>query len=99
MFGTIGHIQIKPGSKAALDALNDEWLRDIRPQVPGPVMQVMGHVAGKPEQMVFVALMQDEPTYRALAANPAQDAWFRKMMELVDGDVSWEDIEADFETA
>ncbi len=99
MFGTIGHVQIRSGSRAALDALNDEWLRDIRPQVPGPVMQVLGQVAGKPDHVVFVALMQDEQTYRDLAANPAQDAWFRKLMEHAVGDVTWEDIEAEVQTA
>jgi hypothetical protein len=40
-------------------------------------------------------LFQDEETYRNLAANPEQDAWFRKMMELTEGDVTWEDVQID----
>jgi hypothetical protein len=43
--------------------------------------------------MVFVALMQDEATYRALADDPRQDAWYRRMLELTDGDIRWEDVE------
>ncbi len=55
-------------------------------------MRVLGHAAGDPDELIFVALMQDEATYRQLADNPAQDAWYRRFAELVEGDVRWEDI-------
>jgi len=32
-------------------------------------------------------------TYRELAASPAQDAWFRKLMERLEGEPRWEDFE------
>jgi len=95
MFGTIGHARLKSGSDGAMEALNDDWFRTIRPKIAGRVVQLVGRVKDRPDETVFVALMQDEATYRNLAADPDQDAWFRRFMELVDGDVTWEDVEID----
>lgn len=93
MFGTIGHARLKPGSDEKMRALMDEWKETIRPTIPGGVLELTGSAAGRPDEMVFVALMQDEATYRALADDPRQDVWFRRMSELVDGEVRWEDVE------
>ena len=93
MFGTIGHARLKSGMEGQLDALLDDWTRSIRPTIPGPVLQLTGTPKDRPGEIVFVALMQDEATYRALAADPKQDAWYRRFMALVEGDVSWEDVE------
>lgn len=93
MFGTIGHARLKTGRRAQLDALMDEWKRTIRPQIPGPFVQFVGNADGQPEELVFVALAQDQATYRTLAALPDQDAWYRRFAEHVDGDVRWEDVE------
>ena len=96
MFGTIGHARMKSAAAAKeMTALTDEWKRTIRPQIPGPVLELMGTVSGHPDQVVFVALVQDEQTYRALANNPDQDKWYRRMVELMDGDVTWEDVNLD----
>ena len=93
MFGTIGHARLKSGRQSQLEALNKEWLQTIRPQIPGEVVQLIGYRDGQPEELVFVALMQDKATYQQLAAMPEQDAWYRRMTELIEGDVRWEDVE------
>ena len=93
MFGTIGHAKMKPGSESQMQSLMDEWKRDIRPKIAGGFISLGGFKAGTPNEMVFVGLAQDENTYRALANMPEQDAWFRKMMAFVDGDVTWEDVQ------
>ena len=98
MFGTIGHVCIKPGHLQQLKDLTAEWQRTIRPGVPGPVISLSGHVAGDPEAGVFIALMQDEQTYRALAGKPEQDAWYRRLLEHVDGEVTWEDVELEVDS-
>jgi hypothetical protein len=95
MFGTIGHCRLKSGSEAQFTALMDEWKQTIRPTIPGGVLELAGHAADNPDETVFIALMQDKETYRALASDPAQDAWFRRFMELVEGEVRWEDVELD----
>jgi quinol monooxygenase YgiN len=93
MFGTIGHAQLKPGQRDQLEALMTEWRQTIRPQVPGPFVQYVGHQDGQPNGLVFVALAQDKATYQRLAALPAQDAWYRRLRALLDGDVRWDDVE------
>jgi hypothetical protein len=93
MFGTIGHARRKPGRRDDLDALTAEWDRTIRPQIPGPFVQYLGHRDGQPDALVFVALAQDQATYQQLAQLPAQDAWYRRLRELLEGDVEWDDVE------
>ena len=93
MFGTIGHARLKSGRQSQLDALNQEWQQTIRPKIPGEVVQLIGYRDGQPEELVFVALMQDKATYQQLAAMPEQDAWYRRMIDLLEGDVRWEDVE------
>jgi hypothetical protein len=93
MFGTIGHAKMKPGSEGKMQTLMEEWERDVRPQIPGSFVSIAGFKAGMPNETVFLGLAQDEQTYRALANMPEQDAWFHKMMELVEGEVTWEDVE------
>ncbi len=98
MFGTIGHARLKSGRQSQLEALNREWLQTIRPKIPGEVVQLIGYRDGQPEELVFVALVQDKATYQQLAAMPEQDAWFHRMAEHVDGEVRWEDVEMEWGT-
>ena len=57
------------------------------------MLQLTGTVKDRPGEIVFIALMQDEATYRALANNPKQDDWYRRFSELLEGEVTWEDVE------
>jgi hypothetical protein len=93
MFGTIGHARPKPGHEAQMEALHEEWRRTIRPKLPGSFLELIGRPKDRPGEMVFVALAQDEATYRQLAAMPEQDAWYRRYAEHLEGEVTWEDVE------
>ena len=92
MFGTIGHARLVPGGREQFDALMADWQRDIRPLIPGPFVNLVGHAADDPEAIVFVALAQDQATYRALAERPEQDAWYRRLLAQIAGEVRWEDV-------
>jgi hypothetical protein len=98
MFGTIAHATLKPGQEGKLDELMKDWERDILPKIPGAFLQLTGHVAGKPDQIVFVALAQDETTYRALAAMPEQHAFYLRFNEVFTGEPAWEDVAMDVHT-
>ncbi len=93
MFGTIGHARIKPGHEGQIGGLVGEWKRTIRPRVPGSFLSLTGQPKDRPGELVFVALAQDEATYRQLAAMPEQDAWFRQLLVHLDGEPTWEDVE------
>jgi hypothetical protein len=92
MLGTIGRFRVKPGHEERVRALNEEWARDIRPTIPGLVVELWGRPVGAPGEQVAVVLMQDEATYRALAARPEQDAWYRRLVEHLEAEPSWEDV-------
>ena len=93
MFGTIGHATMKPGTRETLDALMSEWNQEIRPKVPGRFIQLTGNKASDANAVVFVALAENEETYRQLADMPEQHGWFSRFSELVEGEISWEDVE------
>ncbi len=93
MFGTIAHATLKPGAEKKLDGMMEEWKREIRPKIPGAFVELMGHVAGKPEQVVFVALAQDEATYRKLAEMPEQHQFYLRFNEVFEAEPTWEDVE------
>jgi hypothetical protein len=96
MFGTIAHATLKPGQEGKLDELLEDWKRDILPKIPGTFIQLTGHQAGKPDQIVFVALAQDEATYRKLAAMPEQHQFYLRFNEVFTGEPTWEDVAMDF---
>ena len=93
MFGTIAHATLKPGQEGKLQTMLEDWKRDILPKLPGTFIQVTGHQAGKPDQIVFVALAQDEATYRKLAEMPEQHQFYLRFNEVFTGEPTWEDVE------
>jgi hypothetical protein len=96
MFGTIAHATLKPGQQAQLDTLMEDWKREIRPKVPGPVVELVGHRAGQPDQVVFIALTQDEATYRRMAEMPEQHQFYLRFNEVFTGEPTWEDVEMEW---
>lgn len=96
MFGTIGHIRIKDGHDAALREHMDDWMMTIRPQVQGSFLSLFGRSVDRPGESLFVALAEDEATYRRLAAMPEQDAWYRRLLDHLEAEPSWEDVELDY---
>jgi hypothetical protein len=96
MFGTIAHATLKPGMEAQLDEAFAAWKRDIRPKIPGAFVELHGHVAGRPDEVVFVALAQDEATYRKLAELPEQHEFYLRFNEVFTGEPTWEDVEMEW---
>ena len=96
MFGTIAHTTLKPGQEARLDALMEDWKREIRPKISGPFVELIGHRAGQPDQVVFVALAQDEATYRMMAEMPEQHQFYLRFNEVFTGEPTWEDVEMEW---
>jgi len=95
MSGTIGRARPKPGSEQQFDSLMSEWVRDIRPKIPGRFVEFTGKSTEHPDEVLFIALAQDEKTYRALAEMPEQHKFFERMSQLMDGNIRWEDVQLD----
>ena len=99
MYGTIGRFKVQPGHEHEFRALQDEWIETIRPSVPGEVLALIGQSTERPGEMITVVLMQDEATYRGLADRPEQDAWYRRVVEHLIEEPTWDDIAWDNATA
>ncbi|MBA2469426.1 MAG: hypothetical protein H0V37_08470 [Chloroflexia bacterium] len=96
MFGTIGHIRIKDGHDSAVKELMVDWQLTIRPRIPGSFLNLYGRSVDRPGESVFVALAADETTYRELAELPEQDAWYRRLLEHIEHEPMWEDVELEY---
>jgi len=96
MFGTIGRATVKPGHQDQLAAMHEAWQREIRPKIPGSVIELVGHRAGQPDQAVFLVLTQDEATYRQMAEMPEQHQFFLRFSEVFTGEPTWEDVEMEW---
>lgn len=95
MFGTIGRARPKPGMESKFDALQDMWKQTVRPKVPGSFLELVGHPKDRPDEVLFIALAQDEATYRQLAELPEQHEFFTRMVDLLEAPPTWEDVELD----
>ncbi len=92
---SIGHFTFKEGHLEAIRELELEWERTIRPGIPGMIAEFIGVPVDRANETVHVVLMQDEETYRNLAALPAQDAWYRKLLTHLEQEPTWEDVSWD----
>ena len=63
---------------------------------PGEFVQLIGHRAGQPDELVFVALAQDEATYRRMAEMPEQHQFYLRFNEVFTGEPTWEDVEMEW---
>jgi len=93
MFGTIGRVRPKPGKDAEFDALHASWKQTVRPKVPGSFLELVGRPNDRPSEVVFIALAQDEETYRRLADLPEQHEFYQRMVDLLEAPPTWEDVE------
>ena len=98
MFGTIAHATLEPGQEAHLGTLMEDWRREIRPKIPGPVVELVGHRAGQPNEVVFIVLTQDEAAYRTMAEMPEQHQFFLGANDVLGGEPTWEDVKMEWGT-
>ena len=92
MVGAIGHATLIAAGQPGLDALIEEWTRDVRHKF-GDVVSYVGHVHGEPNNIVIILLLSDEAAFNAFMEQVGSDPWWARFMQHVDGDVDWETIE------
>jgi predicted ester cyclase/quinol monooxygenase YgiN len=91
MFGTIAHMRPKAGRQADVIRLFEEWGRERRPRVPGALGGYLMRPLNRPNELIAVPIFADRATYEANANDPEQDAWYRRLRELLEEDPIWED--------
>lgn len=90
MYGTVARMRLKPGSEARLAEMMKEY---EGLNVPGYVSSTVYRMDDNPNEIYLTVVFDDRDSYRANAESPEQDARYREMLELLDGEPEWHDGE------
>jgi quinol monooxygenase YgiN len=89
MFGTIGHIKVKPGKFEELEKVMGQ---DDR-QPDGHIAYYVYKLEGKENEYKIAVVFRDKKSYFANADSPEQDEAYRNMVALLEEPPTWEDGE------
>jgi hypothetical protein len=89
MYGTVAHLKVKPG---AIDSLNR--MENRKPE--GYVASYVFRLDQNPDEVILVAIFEDERSYRANADSPEQDREYRDLRSHLSADPEWHDGEIVF---
>lgn len=92
MFGTIARVRVLEGKEQEFAAIGDEWAR-ARAETTGQVSSAVFKAEDCPGEYYLVAIFSDRATYRANAADPETDRWYRRMRATLAIDPEWHDGE------
>ncbi|NJD27566.1 MAG: hypothetical protein FIA92_04645 [Chloroflexi bacterium] len=90
MYGTVARIRAKPGNGPALVTLMAEY---DQLQIPGFVATYVYRLDDGADDYSIAVVFEDRGSYRRNAEDPAQDARYRRLCELLELDPKWHDGE------
>jgi quinol monooxygenase YgiN len=93
MFGTIAIAKPRPGQEDAVVAHVTRWWKDRAPTIRGPLVGTVYRETENPGELMVSVVFSSREAYEANAAAPEQDAWYRELLELLDGEPRWIDGE------
>src|SRR4051812_35368123 len=93
MFGTIAVVKPRPGQEQPLLDLFEQWWRERKPKVPGAVSSTIYRSVTNPSELMVAVVFDSKASYEENANDPEQDAWYREMVTLLDGEPRWMDGE------
>lgn len=90
MFGTVGHLRLKPENR---DRLVAELSDPVFESVEGYRRSYLLFDENDPEHAILAVAFDDRETYFRNADDPAQDERYRRMRALLEEDPTWTDGE------
>lgn len=90
MYGTVARLSARPGMADRLRALQASY-DDL--EVPGFVASYVYQSDADPDEYWLAVMFADRESYRRNAEDPAQDARYREMRDLLAEDPEWHDGE------
>ena len=88
MYGTIARMRLKAGAEPQLQA----FMRAFEHlDVHGYVGSMVYRMDTDANEYYLVVQFEDRESYRANAESPEQDARYRAMLELLEGEPEWHD--------
>jgi quinol monooxygenase YgiN len=90
MYGTVAKMRMKPGAEAQLQ----EQMQGFETLgVPGYVSSTVYRMDDDPNEIYLAVVFDSRETYHANAQSPEQDARYREMLALLEGEPEWHDGE------
>jgi quinol monooxygenase YgiN len=86
MFVNVFTYRAKPGHEDDVVALLAEWDRDRRPKVEGFVSAEVYRDIRDARSFINIARFENEQAASAVANNPDQDAWYRRLVALCEAE-------------
>jgi hypothetical protein len=93
MYGTVFHFRAKPGHEQELEKIFSSTDKAEVDRLRKAGMQASYLFKLDEGGYMGVAVFQDQAKYRANAADPSQDAWYRQFREHLEADPEWHDGE------
>lgn len=90
MYGTVARFRIKPGAEAQLIQRQREF--DAM-RIPGYVRAIVYRTDKDPQECYLAVVFDSKESYEANAKSPEQDARYRLLLELMEGEPEWHDGE------
>jgi hypothetical protein len=95
MFGMIAHATLKAGKEQELQSLLADWKASMRPTIPGKFLELVGNIAGQPNQVVFIALAEDAAAFEQMSASGTEHAFYGKFDAVFEAKPTWEMVNMD----
>jgi quinol monooxygenase YgiN len=90
MYGTVAKMRMKPGAEPRLQ----EQMQQFETlNVPGFVSSTVYRMDADASEVYLAVVFDSRETYQANAQSPEQDARYREMRDLLEGDPEWHDGE------
>jgi quinol monooxygenase YgiN len=90
MYGTVARLRIRKDSESKLRTVMNAM--ESRP-VDGFVASYVYRQDGDPQDLILAVVFRDRESYVRNAEDPAQDAQFRELRQLLERDPEWNDGE------
>jgi hypothetical protein len=91
MFGTTAIAKPKPGQEAAVVEHWNRWWRDRAPRAQGALLGTISRNVSDPSELLVTVAFASKALYEANAADPEQDAWYQKLVSLLEEPPRWID--------
>ena len=84
MFVTVFTFRAKAGEENSVVALHEDWQRNRLHLAPGYLSGELLKGIRDPQQFMTIARFESQAASQAIANDPGQDAWYRRLTSLTE---------------
>lgn len=86
MFVTVFTFRARPGQEAGIVALHEDWQRSRLDLARGYLSGELLRGIKDSQQFVTIARFESQAASQAIASDPEQDAWFRRLTSMTEAE-------------